>query len=76
MTSWPDGANGAVAFTFDFDAEEVWLAEDPDNANRPGVLSMQIHRALPDRCLRQPRPWEGSWTLRPQTVNDVSGNYT
>lgn len=29
----------AVAITFDFDAESVWLAMDPENANRPGVLS-------------------------------------
>jgi peptidoglycan/xylan/chitin deacetylase (PgdA/CDA1 family) len=28
-----------VAFTFDFDAEEVWIAQDPGNADRPGVLS-------------------------------------
>ncbi len=28
-----------VAFTFDFDAEEVWIGEDPANADRPGVLS-------------------------------------
>ncbi len=45
MTSWPDGAKGAVAFTFDFDAEEVWLAEDPENANRPGVLSQGTYGA-------------------------------
>lgn len=25
--------------SFDFDAEEVWIGEDPDNAHRPGVLS-------------------------------------
>jgi peptidoglycan/xylan/chitin deacetylase (PgdA/CDA1 family) len=29
----------AVALTFDFDAEEVWIADDPENAHRPGVLS-------------------------------------
>jgi len=45
MTSWPGGARGAVAFTFDFDAEEVWLAEDPENANRPGVLSQGTYGA-------------------------------
>ena len=39
MTNWPEGARGAVAFTFDFDAEEVWIADDPENAGRPGVLS-------------------------------------
>jgi peptidoglycan/xylan/chitin deacetylase (PgdA/CDA1 family) len=34
-----------VAFSFDFDAEEVWLAEDPENADRPGVLSQGIYGA-------------------------------
>ena len=36
---WPDGARCAVALTFDLDAESVWIAENPDNVNRPGVLS-------------------------------------
>lgn len=36
---WPDGARYAASLTFDFDAEELWLAEDPANADRPGVLS-------------------------------------
>ncbi|MEA2280323.1 MAG: peptidoglycan-N-acetylglucosamine deacetylase [Solirubrobacteraceae bacterium] len=34
-----------VAFTFDFDAEEVWIAEDPANAQRPGVLSQGVYGA-------------------------------
>lgn len=42
---WPHGARCAAAFTFDFDAEEVWLAEDPDNAERPGVLSQGTYGA-------------------------------
>ena len=37
MKPWPNGARGAVAFTFDFDAEEVWIGDDPENANRPRV---------------------------------------
>lgn len=37
--AWPGDARCAAAFTFDVDAEEVWLADDPDNARRPGVLS-------------------------------------
>jgi peptidoglycan-N-acetylglucosamine deacetylase len=45
MTSWPGGARGAVAFTFDFDAEEVWLADDPANAERPGLLSQGTYGA-------------------------------
>jgi peptidoglycan/xylan/chitin deacetylase (PgdA/CDA1 family) len=36
---WPGTARCAAAFTFDFDAEEMWLAEDPRSAGRPGVLS-------------------------------------
>ena len=39
MTTWPNGARASVAFSFDFDAEEVWIGEDPGNANRPGILS-------------------------------------
>jgi peptidoglycan-N-acetylglucosamine deacetylase len=42
---WPDGARCAVAFSFDFDAEEVWLADDPANAQRPGVLSQGTYGA-------------------------------
>jgi peptidoglycan/xylan/chitin deacetylase (PgdA/CDA1 family) len=34
-----------VALTFDFDAEEVWIAEDPANAERPGVLSQGTYGA-------------------------------
>ena len=45
MTSWPNGARGAVAFTFDFDAEEVWIGDDPANADRPGVLSQGTYGA-------------------------------
>jgi peptidoglycan/xylan/chitin deacetylase (PgdA/CDA1 family) len=45
MSTWPGGARGAVAFTFDFDAEEVWIGDDPENANRPGVLSQGTYGA-------------------------------
>jgi peptidoglycan/xylan/chitin deacetylase (PgdA/CDA1 family) len=34
-----------VAFTFDFDAEEVWIGTDPRNAERPGVLSQGTYGA-------------------------------
>ena len=37
--TWPNGARCAVMLTFDFDAETLWTSRDPDNANRPGVLS-------------------------------------
>jgi peptidoglycan/xylan/chitin deacetylase (PgdA/CDA1 family) len=37
--NWPGAHRSAVAFTFDFDAESVWLAEDPRNSERPGALS-------------------------------------
>lgn len=36
---WPDGARVAVCLTFDVDAESLWIGRDPDNAQRPGVLS-------------------------------------
>src|SRR5262249_29879747 len=42
---WPDGVRCAVSFTFDFDAEEVWIGEDPANAGRPGVLSQGTYGA-------------------------------
>jgi peptidoglycan/xylan/chitin deacetylase (PgdA/CDA1 family) len=42
---WPEGKGFAVAFTFDFDAEEAILAEDPANADRPGVLSQGTYGA-------------------------------
>ena len=43
--SWPDGARSGFALTFDFDAEEVWIGEDPANAERPGVLSQGTYGA-------------------------------
>lgn len=39
MTAWPEGRHYAATFTFDFDAEELWIGENPANANSPGVLS-------------------------------------
>ena len=42
---WPDGKRAAAAFTFDFDAEEVWIGEDPANADRPGALSQGTYGA-------------------------------
>jgi peptidoglycan/xylan/chitin deacetylase (PgdA/CDA1 family) len=42
---WPDGMRAAAAFTFDFDAEEVWIGEDGENADRPGVLSQGTYGA-------------------------------
>jgi peptidoglycan/xylan/chitin deacetylase (PgdA/CDA1 family) len=42
---WPDGKRCAVAFTFDFDAEEAIVADDPANADRPGVLSQGTYGA-------------------------------
>jgi peptidoglycan-N-acetylglucosamine deacetylase len=42
---WPDGRRCAAAFTFDFDAESVWIADDPENAERPGVLSQGTYGA-------------------------------
>lgn len=42
---WPNGAKCAVMLTFDFDAETLWLARDPENAKRPGMLSMGLYGA-------------------------------
>jgi peptidoglycan/xylan/chitin deacetylase (PgdA/CDA1 family) len=42
---WPESISCAIAFTFDFDAEEVWLADDPANARRLGVLSQGTYGA-------------------------------
>jgi peptidoglycan/xylan/chitin deacetylase (PgdA/CDA1 family) len=42
---WPEGKRAAAAFTFDFDAEEVWIGEDPANASKPGVLSQGTYGA-------------------------------
>lgn len=39
MSQWPDGHLYAATVSFDFDAEEVWIGENPANANAPGVLS-------------------------------------
>lgn len=39
QAAWPHGARYGASITFDFDAEEVWIGEDPANADRPGVLS-------------------------------------
>ena len=39
MTTWPEGRRYAVTFSFDFDAEELWIGENPANRDAPGVLS-------------------------------------
>ncbi|MBI3711214.1 MAG: polysaccharide deacetylase, partial [Proteobacteria bacterium] len=36
---WPNGAKIAVCLTFDFDAESLWLARDPKNAELLATLS-------------------------------------
>lgn len=40
QVTWPDGVSCAVALTFDFDAEELWLGNDPGYADDPGVLAL------------------------------------
>jgi peptidoglycan/xylan/chitin deacetylase (PgdA/CDA1 family) len=39
VSDWPGGAACALSFSFDLDAEEIWIADDPENEHRPGVLS-------------------------------------
>ena len=43
--NWPNGARIAVMLTFDFDAETLWMARDPENARRPGILSQGAYGA-------------------------------
>ncbi len=38
--SWPNGAQSALTLTFDFDAESLWLANDPRHRDLPTVLSL------------------------------------
>lgn len=38
-------ASCRVVVSFDFDAEEVWIGEDPANADRPGTLSQGTYGA-------------------------------
>jgi peptidoglycan-N-acetylglucosamine deacetylase len=45
QTPWPGTYKAAASFTFDFDAETVWVALDPANADRPGVLSIGAYGA-------------------------------
>lgn len=37
---WPDGNAVAVALTFDFDAEELWLGNDPTCGDQLGVMAL------------------------------------
>lgn len=37
--TWPKGKTTAVCFTFDLDAETMWISRDPANAERIGVMS-------------------------------------
>lgn len=39
MTNWPGDHAYAATVSFDFDAEELWIGENPANADAPGVLS-------------------------------------
>lgn len=42
---WPEGVRAAASFTFDFDAEELWLADGAANERKPGVLSQGTYGA-------------------------------
>ncbi len=39
-TIWPNSARCALVLTFDFDAESLWLANDPAHEKLPAVLSL------------------------------------
>jgi peptidoglycan-N-acetylglucosamine deacetylase len=59
-SSWPAGHRSAAAFTFDLDAEEVWLVDEVDAAHRPGVLSQGAYgpRVAVPRILELLRRYE------------------
>jgi peptidoglycan-N-acetylglucosamine deacetylase len=42
---WPTGAQCAVMFTYDCDAETLWISRDPSNWKRPGTLSQGTYGA-------------------------------
>jgi len=42
---WPVGKRCGFVMSFDFDAEEVWIGENPANVRRPGVLSQGAYGA-------------------------------
>lgn len=49
--AWPDGHTYGATVSFDFDAESVWIGENPLNAHRPGVLSQGAYgprRGIPE----------------------------
>ncbi|MFS2279481.1 polysaccharide deacetylase [Microbacterium sp. OR21] len=49
--AWPEGHRYGATVSFDFDAESVWIGEDPRNAERPGVLSQGAYgprRGVPE----------------------------
>ena len=37
---WPEGCRCCVTFSFDLDAETLWMSRNPDNCNRPVTLSL------------------------------------
>lgn len=43
--SWPNNAQCALALTFDFDAESLWLANNPRHQDLPAVLSLGVYGA-------------------------------
>lgn len=45
MSAWPENRPFAATISFDFDAEEVWIGENPAHANAPGVLSQGAYGA-------------------------------
>lgn len=45
MIHWPEAKSYAATVSFDLDAEEVWIGENPENAQFPGVLSQGAYGA-------------------------------
>lgn len=42
---WPNGAKCAVCITLDFDAESLWLNQDPKNVDQIATLSLGLYGA-------------------------------
>ncbi len=66
---WPNGVKCAVVLTFDFDAESLWLANDPRHRELPATLSRGggghgISRRDRDSCCRPQWPWANKTSKR------------
>ncbi len=60
MIQWPGGARAAVASTFDFDAVEVWIGDDPLERRQTGdLVAGDLRREARDPPRTTYRPLRG-----------------